>query len=333
MEFIWPFMFFSLLIVPVLVLAYFLFLRWRRKQAARYGSIGLLQTAVRPGFRRHVPPLLFLLGLVLLLVALARPQTVVQIPRIAGTVLLAFDVSGSMAAQDGELTRMEAAKIAARTFIEQQPPEVLIGVIAFSDNGYSIQSPSQDREAVLAAVDRLKPQRGTSLGQGVQAALTVLEQMNSQGPLEYSNRTPDPTPSPTPVPPGTYGPASIVLLSDGENNGPPDPLEAARLAAARGVRIYTVGLGSTQGALLELEGFTVRSRLDENLLRAMAEISGGIYTPVDRPEALSAVYEDLVPQLQIKPERMEVTALLAGASILVLLAGAFISLSWFGRIP
>jgi Ca-activated chloride channel family protein len=333
MEFLWPVMLYSLLLVPFLAVLYWAVQRRRQKLVARYGSLGLLQSAVRPGLRRHIPPALFLLGLTVLLVSLARPQTVVQVPRVQGTVLLAFDVSGSMAADDAEITRMDAAKAAAKAFVEKQPADVLIGVIAFSDSGFAIQSPTNVREPVLATIERMKPQRGTSLGHGIMAALTVLEQEGGEGALVYSDRTPEPTPSPTPVPPGTITPAVIVLLSDGENNGPPDPLQAAQTAADRGVRIYTVGLGSAEGAVLNIDGFRVRSRLDESMLSQIAAISGGTYFKVEDTAALTAVYEDLIPQLQIKAEEMEITALLAGASLLILLLGGSLSLLWFSRFP
>jgi Ca-activated chloride channel homolog len=333
MEFIWPAMLSTLILIPLLAGMYWLLQRRRQKLAVRYGSLGLLQTAVWPVARRHLPPALFLLGLTILFVSLARPQTVVYLPRVEGTVFLAFDVSGSMAADDAGGLRMDAAKAAAKAFVEKEPPDVLIGIIAFSDSGFAIQAPTNVREELFATIDRMAPQRGTSLGQGIQAALTVLAQNGSEGPLVYSDRTPEPTPSPTPVAPGAYVPAVIVLLSDGENNGPPDPLAAAQLAADRGVRIYTVGLGTTTGAVIKIEGFSVRSRMDEDMLRQIAAISGGTYTHVSDPAGLTSVYEDLVPQLQLKAEKIEITALLAGASILVFLLGGFLSLIWFGRFP
>ena len=333
MEFIWPGLLYSLALTPLLAGLYWLSQRRRQKLALRYGSLGLLQAAARPGMRRHIPPMLFLLGLSVLFVALARPQTVVQVPRVEGTVLLAFDVSGSMAADDAEISRMETAKAAARALVEKQPENVSIGVVAFSDSGFAVQAPTDVDSPVLATIERMRPQRGTSLGQGILSALTVLEEAQGEGELVYSQRTPEPTPSPTPVPRGEYGPAVIVLLSDGENNGPPDPLAAAQAAADRGVRIYTLGLGTPEGAVLDIDGFRVRSRLDEGLLTQIAEISGGAYFRAGDPAALNAVYEDLIPRLQLKEERMEITALLAGLSILIFLAGGALSLAWFNRLP
>ena len=198
----------------------------------------------QPGFRRHLPPALFLTGLTILVVSLARPQTVVNLPRIEGTVILAFDVSGSMAAEDLKPTRIEAAKAAARAFIDRQPSTVQIGVVAFSDGGFAVQPPTNEQADILAAIDRLTPQRGTSVGQGILASLNAIATDKGEGPLQYSNLAPTAVPSPTPVPKGTYTSAVIVLLSDGENNENPNPLAAALTAADRGVRIYTVGIGS-----------------------------------------------------------------------------------------
>src|SRR5947208_5814163 len=258
MSFIWPPMLLSLLLMPLGVALYLRLQRRRRRLAASYGSLGLVQEAAgrRLGGRRHVPPALFLLGLTLLAIALARPQTVLSLPKVEGTVILAFDVSGSMAADDLKPTRMEAAKAAARAFVQRQPRTVQIGVVAFSDSGFSVQAPTNDQEAILAAIDRLAPARGTSLANGILASLnTIAAADGRQTPRLYSNLTPTPTPTPTPVPKGTYAPAVIVLLTDGENTAPPNPLAAAQVAADRGVRIDTVGIGSAAGATLRVEGF------------------------------------------------------------------------------
>src|SRR5437762_1948965 len=176
MSFIWPPMLLSLLLLPLGVALYVRLQRRRRRLAASYGSLGLVQEAAgrRLGGRRHVPPALFLLGLTLLAVALARPRTVLSLPKVEGTVILAFDVSGSMAADDLKPTRMEAAKAAARAFIERQPASVQIGVVAFSDGGLSVQAPSNQQADVLAAISRLTPTRGTSVGQGILASLKVI---------------------------------------------------------------------------------------------------------------------------------------------------------------
>jgi Ca-activated chloride channel family protein len=333
MTFNWPIMLLSLALVPLFV-GFYLVLQWRRKRyAARFGSFGLLREASGStlGFRRHIPPLLFLAGLTILLVSLARPQTVVSLPKVEGTVILAFDVSGSMAADDLKPSRMEAAKAAARGFVELQPAGVQIGVVAFSDGGFTVQAPTEDKEAVYATIDRLSPQRGTAVAHGIYAALNTIE-INSSGGTVFRNATPT-GPTPTPLPAGTYSSAVIVLLTDGENTGPPDPFAAAQAAADRGVRIYTIGIGSPLGATLEVEGYIVHTQLDEPTLQQIARMTDGVYYNAADEEQLQAIYANLRPQLVIKTEQTEVTSLFAGAGILVFLIGGSISLLWFGRWP
>ncbi|MBV9789719.1 MAG: VWA domain-containing protein [Chloroflexi bacterium] len=335
MSFIWPIMLLSLLAVPLAVWLYLRLQQRRRQALERYGSLGFVQGAGgnRLGARRHIPPALFLAGLTILLIALARPQTVVSLPRVEGTVILTFDVSGSMAATDLEPTRMEAAKVVAREFVERQPPTVQIGVVAFSDNGLAVQAPTNDQTAILAAINRIRPQRGTSLGQGILASLNTLDANAEDDTRRYSTLTPTPTPTPEPVPPGSDTSTAIVLLTDGENTGPPEPLEAAQLAADRGVRVYTVGIGSAQGIDLEVEGFTVHTQLDEETLQQIAQTTAGTYYNAESQDELRAIYENIELQLVVRPEEAEVTALFAALGLLVLLIGGACSFLWFSRLP
>ena len=336
MTFIWPWMLVLLLVTPLLVAFYLYLERRRRRFSADYGHLVMAQEASgrRLGARRHLPPALFLLGLTILLFGLARPQALINLPRTEGTIILAFDVSGSMAATDMSPTRMEAAKVAARAFVERQPPTVQIGVVSFSDNGFSVQTPTDDQAAVVSAINRLSPQRGTSLGQGILVSLnTILASLSGEPPAIYSKLTPTPGPTPTPVPKGTYIPAVVIMLSDGENNEQPDPLAVAQLSADRGVRIYTIGIGSAAGTTLKVNGFTVHTQLNEPLLQQIAQVTDGTYYNADNQEDLQTVYESLTPQLVIKPQWTELTALFAGGSVLVFLLGAALSLRWFGRVP
>jgi Ca-activated chloride channel family protein len=329
----------SLVAIPLFVVLYLRLQQRRRRIAERYGTLGIVREAAAPrgspllGRRRHIPPALFLAGLTILLVALARPQAIVSLPRLESTVILAFDVSGSMAAEDLQPTRMEAAKAAALDFVGRQPPTTQIGVVAFSDSGFAVQPPTNEQETILAAISRLGPERGTSLAHGIQASLNTIFADAEQEPRLYSNLTPSDAPTPTPLPEGTYTSAVIVMLTDGENTSPPDPFEAAQLAVDRGVRIHTVGIGSAAGAPLNVEGFTVHTRLDEAMLQAIADLTGGSYYNAENEEELRAIYQDLDPQFVIKPDEMEVTALFAGASLLILLLGGACSLLWFGRLP
>ena len=335
MSFIWPLGLFSLVLIPLLVAWYLSLQRRRRRIVAQFGQLGFVHSATgrAPGISRHLPTTLMLGGLVILMVASARPQAQVRVPRIEGTVILAFDVSGSMAATDIQPTRIEAARTAARAFVQAQPSTVLIGVVAFSDSGFSVQQPTNDQQTVLAAINRLSPQRGTSLANGIMASLAALATQNAPQPLLYSNLPPQPTPVPTPMPQGQYQPAVIVLLTDGENNEQPDPLAAAQDAASRGIRIYTVGLGSPGGTNLHVNGFTVHTHLNEPMLQQVAQISGGTYFNATSAQSLSKIYANLDPQLVVRPEKIEVTSIFAGASAALLLLGGLLSLLWFSRLP
>jgi Ca-activated chloride channel homolog len=337
MSFIWPAMLLLLVAIPLGALAYARLERRRRRRAVASGfplAAPAEGRAASAGWRRRLPAVLMLAGLVILVVALARPQSVVGVPRIEGAIVLAFDVSGSMAATDLAPTRMETAKSAARKLVESQPPSVLIGVVAFSDSGFSTQVPTRDQTLVLAAINRLKPERGTSIGRGIQESLNVLAAAEADPAAGYyTNRSPDPVPQLPTVPPGTYAPAAIVLLTDGENTAAPDPVQAAGLAADRGVRIHTVGIGSEAGATLEVEGFMIHSQLDEATLRGISDKTGGAYYAAGDSAGLSAVYDELDTRLVVRPEAMEVTSLFAGAAVLILLAGAVTSLAWLGRAP
>ena len=316
-------------------LGYLLLQRRRRRIAASYGSLGVVRgpSGKAPGFIRHIPTTLFLAGLAILTLTLARPQAVVSLPRVEGTVILAFDVSGSMAATDFKPTRMDAAKAAAQDFIQHQPPGVVIGVVAFSDSGFSVQPPTNDRDALLAAIKRLSPQHGTAVARGIEGSLNAIAANNQEGPLTYSNISPTLQPTPTPLPKGTFASAVVVLLSDGENNEAPDPLAAAQVAADRGVRIYTVGIGSAAGTDVHINGFTVHTALDEATLKQISQITGGTYFNAQNAQDLLKIYDNLSSSLIIKPEKTEITSLFAGASIFIFLLGGVLSLTWFSRLP
>jgi Ca-activated chloride channel family protein len=310
-----------LILMPVLILLYSLLLRRRRNQAARFGNLWL--SAISAGSQTapasHFPPALFLTSLALLIVGLARPQAEVNLPRIEGTVILAFDVSGSMAAEDQEPNRMEAAKALARDFVQRQPSTIQIGVVAFSNSGFSVQAPTNDQNAILAAINRLSPQQGTSLGQGIFSALNTL---NPNVPTQMDrDGIPIPTPRPTPMPEGAYSSTVMILLSDGENLEPPDPLEAAQAAAEQGVRIYPVGIGSPAGISLNVNGFTVHTRLEETVLQQIAQVSGGEYFNAQDEQDLESIYNSINLQLVTKPEKTEITSILAGISLVILLVG------------
>ena len=323
----------TLVTIPVLAGLYLLLQNERRKHAKRYGNFGTLLNGANGqqlGIYRHIPVMIFLTGLAILMISLARPQAIISLPRIEGTIILAFDVSGSMAAGDLQPTRMEAAKAAARDFVARQPTSVQIGVVAFSDGGFAVQSPTNEQEAIMASINRLTPQRGTSLAHGILASLNTITAGINQTDQDQENST-DITPLLTSE--EIYQHAVIILLTDGENNVPPDPFSAAQTASDHGVRIYPIGIGSETGAILDIEGFSVYTQLNKALLQQIAQITGGIYFHAQNEEDLRAIYENITPKLVIKPEEMEVTSIFAGTSMLILLIGGAFSLQWFSRMP
>jgi len=335
MSFIWSSLLYLLLLVPLLLWFYFRAQRQRREFAARYGSLGVVRDRTKnSGGRRHIPALIFLLGITVLITSAARPQATVSLPRLEGTVILTFDVSGSMAADDLKPTRMEAAKAAAREFVQKQPSNILIGVVAFSDGGISIQVPTNEREQTLDTIDRLVPRRGTSLGNGILVSLNTIVVSAGDPPLLNTNSLSAPTlPTPAPELQGWYPSAVIVLLSDGENNQSPDPVMVSDLAADLGVRVYTIGIGTTEGAVIEVDGFAIHSSLDEALLQSISDNTGGQYYSAANEADLLRIYRDLEPKLSLRSENIEVTSLFAGVGFLLFLVAGALSLLWFGRVP
>ena len=330
MSFIWPWMLASLLLVPVAAFLYRQAQQRQTRNAVNLGTLGIVRGGggTRPGRRRLVLPVLFLLGVTLLLLAMARPEMVLPVPRVEGSVMLVLDVSASMAADDLKPTRMAAAKSLAQAFIEEQPRNVKIGVVAFSTGGLVVQTPTDDRPTIAATIDRLVPQSGTSLGQGILAALDAV----SAGRLTDGS-PPGNDGTSQPEPRGAFAPAAIVLLTDGENTGPPDPLEAAQAAIERGVRVHSVGIGTIEGAVVQLDGFSVATNLNEEVLREIALLTEGDYFSAEDTDDLRTIYADLDPQFVVRTEKMEITSVLGGISLFVLLAGGALSLLWFGRVP
>jgi len=336
MTFIWPALLWSLLAIPLFILLY-LRMQKRRKQAAEsYGSFGMVQktaTGRDLGSRRHTPAILFLIGLIILFFAFGRPQMVVGLPKVDGIVILAFDVSGSMSANDFKPTRMEAAKKVAKDFVARQPKSIRIGVVAFSDSGFSTQLPTNDQTSILAAIDRLQPQRGTSLANGIIVSLNTIANVTGQPPIIGLNDSTSTAVPPSPVPANANNSAVIVLLTDGENNMSPDPLAAAKLAANRGVLIHTIAIGSAAGVNLNVNGFTVHTKLDEATLKKISEITNGLYYNAATEEDLGRIYKSIEPGFRVNKEKTELTSIFAGLGILIFLVGGMLSLLWFSHIP
>jgi Ca-activated chloride channel family protein len=339
-----------LLCVPALVVMYVIVLARRKKAAVRYASLDLVKEALgtRQRLRRHVPPFLLLLGITAALFAVARPTAVITLPSEQRTIILAIDVSLSMRATDVEPNRLAAAQEAAKLFIEQQPPDVRLGIVSFAGTALLVQSPTQNREDLVAAIDRLELQRHTAIGSGLIVSLATIfpeAGIDLESLLFGSGRSRDagrgvainqpkgPPPQEfVPVLPGSYASAAIILLSDGRRTTGPDPLDAAKMAAERGVRVFTVGLGSAQGGMASFEGWSVYMRFDEETLRAIADVTRGEYFSASSASELKKVYETLNSKFTLERKETEVTALVTAAAALLALAAGALSLMWSSRI-
>ena len=337
MTFQWPQLLWLLLFIPVLIVMYILAQRRRAKYALRYASLSLVKEALGrgPGWRSHIPPILFLLALTVMMIALARPVAVMRLPSQECTIILTIDVSGSMAAEDVKPDRMAAAKAAAKTFVEKQPPQVKIGIVSFSDNAFTVQAPTDDRDAVVAAIGRLQPQRGTAIGSGILRSIEAIYESIEPDEPDFTapSRPLGPTPTPTPLPRGQYQPGIVVLLSDGESNVGPRPQDAAQTAIDRGVRVYTIGFGKPEGTVLQVQGRAVRVRLDEAVLKFVAEKTDAEYFAAANEQELRAVYDKLSTRMVMRVERTEITAVLTALAAGFSLLAGFLSLLWFNRLP
>jgi len=350
MTFLWPDGLWLLAALPLVVAAYVALLRRKRKAALRYANLTLVREAIGAGasWRRHVPPVLFLLALAAMLVAIARPQAVVMLPSQHETIILAMDVSGSMRATDVQPNRLVAAQTAAKTFVTEQPRKVRIGVVSFAGTAAVVQAPTENREDIVAAIDRFQLQRGTAIGSGIIVSLATLfpDAGIDISQLIYGKEAPRGVPIDAagkgdrgaekkvhkPVPPGSYGSAAIILLTDGQRTTGPDSLEAAKMAADRGIRVFTVGIGTTSGEILGFEGWSMRVRLDEETLKKIAEMTRGEYFYAGTAAELKKVYEALNARFVLEQKHTEVTALFAAAAAVLAVFSGLLSLLWFNRI-
>jgi Ca-activated chloride channel family protein len=331
MSFEWPWALFLLILVPVLGGLYAWMQTRRRQYALRYASVSLVQQAVGkgPGIKRHIPAGLYLLAVAALIIALARPEATIPVPSNTGTIVLSIDVSGSMFAEDVEPNRMEATKDAVREFVEKQPDGVKIGVVSFSDFGALVAPPSEERKQALEAISRLRPQRGTNIGAGLAVALDAIYEDQADGDPVVTNE-PAPTPNPADL---DIPPASIVLVSDGQSNTGPDPLEIAAEAQQAGIKVYTVGIGTEEGTVLQIQGRNVFTRLDETTLVGMAELTGGKYFNAQDEADLREIYDDLSRERVFEDKETEVTFAFAAAALAFSVLAGALGLVWFNRLP
>ncbi|HTH71269.1 MAG TPA: VWA domain-containing protein [Candidatus Saccharimonadales bacterium] len=342
MSFLWPTSLFFLIAVPVLLGLYIWSQRRRRKYALRYASLSLVKEALGrgPGIRRHIPPALYLLSVAFMLFALARPITVVKVPSQEGTVILAIDVSMSMRATDIKPDRITAAKEAAKAFVEKQGDSVKIGVVSFASDASIVQAPTLDHDLVIAAIDRLRLQRATAIGRAVLTSLDAIwEDEGSEGDqpsavlTQPQNPNAPQTPAKTAVPGAAKASASIILLTDGQNNQFPPPLAIIDQAITRGIRVYTVGVGTPAGAVLSLEGRSIRTALDETTLKQIAQDTDAQYFLATSDADLKKVYENLSTELVLRTQKTEVTALFTLVAAVFSIVASALSLLWFNRLP
>lgn len=344
MFFLWPQSLWLLLALPCLPLAYLWLLRRRRKAAVRYSSIGVArEAAVGRQWRRHVPPALLFAACALMLLAAARPVAPVPLPWARSTIILAMDVSLSMRVTDVKPNRMVAAQEAAKAFLRDLPRDIEVGLVTFAGTTQVAQAPTLDREALVAAIDSFQMQRATAVGNAIVVSLAELfpdhgldiGEMTFGAPksrgrsLDAAGQAPRAF---TPVAPGSYPSAAIILLSDGRRTTGIDTLEAAKMAADRGVRVYAVGLGTRDGDATTTDGLPMYLRLDEPTLQEVARMTEGEYHYAGTAEQLRSVYENLGTRLQVQTRETEVAALLAMAAAVLAVVAAGLSLAWFGRL-
>jgi Ca-activated chloride channel family protein len=344
MTFLWPHALWLLLALPACVLAYRWLLR-RRKAAIRYASLGLVREAIATGprWRRHVPPALLLGAIALVLLAAARPFATITLPSQVQTIVLAIDVSLSMRARDVMPDRITAAQAAAKTFVESRPPGSRIGLVSFGGSAQLVQKPTERVEELVQAIDRFQLQRHTATGSALAVALATLFPddgidvdalvFGAPGGRGVAIDAPKDAARAraAPVKPGSYRSGVIVLLSDGRRTTGPDPIEIAKLAADRGVRVFTVGFGSPDGARVDAEGWSSQVRLDEETLKAVADVTRGEYRHAGSAADLTQVYAELNTRFVMERKATEVTALFAAAAVLLALLAGGLSIAWTGR--
>jgi Ca-activated chloride channel homolog len=343
MSFLWPHFLWLMLALPVLPAVYLWLLLRRGKPALRYSSLGVIRAAAAgANWRRHVPPALVLLAVAGLLLAAARPVARVPLPWARSTIMLAMDVSLSMRVTDVKPSRLVAAQEAAKLFLRELPRPIEVALVTFAASSEVAQRATLDRAAVAAAIDAVQMQVGTAIGNGIVLCLAELfpdhgidvgEMTFGRKPRGRSldDKEKPPPKQIEPVAPGSYRSAAIVLLSDGRRTTGVDTLEAAKMAADRGVRIYVVALGTVNGDAATPEGLAIYMQLDEPTLREVARMTGGEYHHAGTADELRTIYENLGSRLEVQARETELAALFALCSALVMLTAGALSVLWFGR--
>ena len=357
MQFLNPFMLWSLLLLPLMLAGYVWLLRRKRQQVVSFSAVSwILQNMDLPSpWRRHVPPALIGIAMALLLFASARPMARVTLPADYMTLIMAMDVSRSMLAEDVEPSRIRAAQKAAKEFLQDLPKNVRVGIVSFAGNAQVVQHVSQDKDELVAAIDRFQLQRGTATGSGLLLALSTLRPeapidleaaLYNTNPFGYNDqgrqskaggpKSLDAKPAVQerpPEPPGSYKGGAIVLLSDGRRTTGPDPLIAAKKAADLGVRVYTVGFGTPNGFIPGFEGYSFFTQVDEEALKGIAKITEADYFKAGSAEDLKQVYKHLSTQFTMEKRDTEITALLSGLALVFVFLALLLSALWFRMGP
>jgi Ca-activated chloride channel family protein len=354
LTFMWPLLLWGLVLIPLLGILYTLLVRVQARRTVAYP--GMLAPAMkRRGLRgfvgRHGGIVLMLLALTLLLVAMARPRAMLLMPAPMESVMLVMDASGSMRATDIKPSRIEAAQEAARAFVQNMPARLQVGIVTVAGTASLAQAPTNDRDALFQAIDNVSLQRGSALGSGLLIALTTLlpgagidaQKIINDASNEGANRNAQAAPlgqSPKPsepiaasAEPGSNRSAAIILLTDGEGNTGPETIAMAELAANHGVRVYTVGVGTPEGVVLNAHGMSARVRLDETVLKRIADITLAEYFRAGSATDLKQIYQSLSARLTLERRQItEVTAILAALGVLVASLSAALSMARLGRI-
>jgi Ca-activated chloride channel family protein len=345
MDLLWPRSLFLLGLIPLLVAVYIWMLRRRQRFAVRYSSLVLIREALhrQSHFRRHFPFVLFLLALVSLVTALARPVAIVSVPTGRATIMLAIDVSGSMCSTDIRPNRLTAAQAAAMSFIESQESTTQIGIVAFAGFAELILAPTTYQEVLEDAIQSLVTGRWTAIGSAILKSLDAIAEIDETvAPVVTSS---SPGGEPTPVPTGAYAPSIIVLLTDGASNRGPRPLDAAQQAVDRGVRVYTIGFGTAEGGAMDCgqsffgsggfgggqrfgRGGRFRRGIDEQTLKEIADMTGGTYYSAESAGELQEVFQELPTYLITRHETTETSVVFAAIGALLAALAIVLSLIW-----
>jgi Ca-activated chloride channel family protein len=346
MKFLWTEFLLLLLLVPVLVAFYAYVLRRQKRAAVRFASLGLVREAMggTARWRRHLPPAIFLAALVVAILAIARPSALITLPSQQRTIIMAIDVSLSMRATDVQPNRLAAAQSAAKAFVQDLPADLRVGIVSFAGTALLIQKPTNNQDELVAALDRLQLDRHTAIGSGIIMSLATLfpdEGIDLESLVlgsRQSWRTNKPPEKKLerkpvkPVPPGSNASSAIVLLTDGRRTTGPDPLDAARMAADHGIRVFTVGFGSAAGGPTMMDGYSIYMMFDEETLKAIAQLTEAQYFHASTSDELKKIYAALSSKFVLAKEEREVSAIFAALAALLAVAAAVLSLLWFNRL-